>query len=83
MDPPISHVRCSHLYPVRGVRVVPLEVEDVPGLDLVVEEVVAAAEAGDDGRPTLLLADAEDLAAHARVQPGQVVRDRHVLLDAA
>ena len=76
-------MRCSHLYPVRGVGVVPLEVEDVPGLDLVVEEVVAAAEAGDDGGPPLLLAHAEDLAEHARVQPGQVVRDRHVLLDAA
>ena len=37
-------------------------------LDLVVYDVVAAAHAGDDGRAPLLLAHAEDLQQHARVQ---------------
>ena len=51
--------------------------------DLVVNDVVASAHARDDGRAPLLLAHAEYLEQHSRVQRGEVLGHGHVLPDAA
>ncbi len=69
----------TYLNPVDRIFILLAQIEDVPGLDLVVDDVVPPAQAADDGRAALLLPHPEDLGQHAHVQAGQVLRYRHVL----
>ena len=60
-----------------------LELEYVPMLHLVVDDVVAVPEEGGHVGLLVLLPHPEDLLQHLHVELRQVVRLRHVLLDCA